>query len=401
MSSIAGHQIAVVIRRRRVCACAVVLMISSICHGQPIVQAPPDAQESDASANAIAEWNRLRTLPSGEIDDPLGFLVNEAGAFRRLTLMIQDLQATQVNAPLDPKLQVALLRSLYLAASIDGKEPEYLLRWAGEVCDSSDVPAVRAEAAYRILIDDLMQVSANSPWNCPLSELEFDLLDEYLDCFGNTPRAVSAVKRIAEDASMRRDDRDLRACRELVQRTSPQHPIGPSFVGQARGAESVGKPFAPTLRTQAGGELNWSGLSGRPTIVLLVDVEQTPSFELLTELLGESGSGETQRYQLVVVQINVSAERRKVTVVEGASSARTDHILSRVNSNRLIRLTRGWREPLLTEFDIRTLPTAFVLDSAGLLRQMVRHSDWSMADTIRGAVDRDSIEPALTPETNP
>lgn len=379
--------------------------MASVCAGQTTRQAPPSSLVADKTAEAIAEWNRLRTLPSAAIDDPLGFLVNEAGSLRRLALMIQDLQSGSSNATLDPKLQVALLRSLYLAASIDGKEPEYLLRWAAEVCDSSEVPAVRAEAAYRLLVDRLMRASAESPWDAPLSDAEFDLLDEYLVCYGNTPRAVSAVKRIAEDATMRSDGRDLRACRELVERTAPQHPIGRSFIGKALGAEAVGKPFSPPLRTAIGGDLDWKRLAGRPAIVLLVDAEQTPSFELLTTLLDALEAEQTRRYALVVIQIDVSAAMSRATNVGEAQQSRTDRILARVDSNRLVRLSRGWREPLLAEFDIRSLPTALVLDDAGVLRQMIRHGDWSMAESIQTAAavadgGRKPIAPAVVPESD-
>ncbi|MCA9255476.1 MAG: hypothetical protein KDA33_07550 [Phycisphaerales bacterium] len=365
------------IPRSPLVALACALLAASDGRAQIAANPEPIALPQSETTAAIAEWNRLRRAPVGEIDDPLGLLVDEAGAFRRLALMIQEIQSEAPDAPLDPKLQVALLRSLYLAASIEGKAPDYLLRWAVEARDTSDLPAVRAEAAYRILIDNLTRRAAGRAWGAPLRKRDFDLLMDYLICYGDTPRAVSAVKRLADDAGLRGEPEDLVACGELVRNTSATHPIGRAFVAEGRAMEAIGRSWAPRLKTESG-ELDWTLLRGRPTIVLFADLNQTPSVELLDSLIASSGNSDAAPQHLVLIQVELSAARR-------ATGAAGD-MASRVDARRRVRLTGGWRAPLLAELDIRAIPTVLILDGDGALRRIIRPEGWTMDAVVPAAV---------------
>lgn len=376
------------LQRCRSIALIAISLASSSAPIAPVALAQPQTatrpSDADDIANAIAEWNLLRALSPDAIDDPLAFLVYESGALRRLALQIQSLQSSRSSDPLDARLQVALLRSLYLAASIDGSEPEPLLRLAIDARNTSDVPRVRAEAAYRVLMADLMRISSKRAWDAPLLPTEWALIDAYLTCYGKTPRAASAVKRVADDASARSNARDLLACRELIDQAANDHPIARTFVGKARGIEAIGAVWTPSLRTLDGQSLNWMGLRGKPTIVILIDISQSPSAELLMELLAPDSQIATDHH-LVILQVDVSAvPHTRTPPPESMSDAA--RVLANVDASRRVRLSRGWREPLLAEFDIRTLPTAFVLDDVGVLRRVIRHNDWSTAKSIRSAL---------------
>ncbi|HPF40016.1 MAG TPA: hypothetical protein P5081_03710 [Phycisphaerae bacterium] len=370
----ASRALRVSISRYSFVALACALLAASSGRAQIAANPAPIALPQSRTTAAIAEWNRLRTAPIGEIDDPLGLLVDEAGAFRRLALMIQEIQSDAPDAPLDPKLQVALLRSLYLAASIEGRAPDYLLRWAVEARDTSDLPAVRAEAAYRILIDNLTRRSAGRAWGAPLRKRDFDLLMDYLICYGDTPRAVSAVKRLADDAALRGEPEDLIACGELVRNTSATHPIGRAFVAEGRAMEAIGRTWAPRLKSESG-DLDWTPLRGRPTIVLFADLNQTPSVELFDSLIANAGDSEPAPYSLVLIQVEVSAARKPI-----------GDMAARVDARRRVRLTGGWRAPLLAELDIRAIPTVLILDDDGALRRIIRPEGWTMDKVVPAAV---------------
>lgn len=331
----------------------------------------------------------------------MGFLLSEAAAMRRVAYMIQTLQASQPQTPVDARLQVAWLRSLFLAASIDGTEPEPLLRLAADLSETSQAPRVRAEAAYRLLMNELMRAPSDRSWDAPLTPAEWDLVDVYLTCYGTSPRAASAVKRLADDAQMRGVAADLRGCRDLVELAFAGHPVGDAFIGKARGLEAIGKSFAPSMRTLDGAPLDWMRLRGRPVVMLLIDIAQTPSADLLIDLANPLHTTGAADYTLVVVQVDVTASRPATSGgIEGISNA--ERAYEQMASNRRVRLAGGWREPLLEEFDIRTLPTAMVLDRDGVLRNLIRHDGWTMAESIRTALD-DLAGPigVPTPSTNP
>lgn len=386
MSPTPGTTRLLVITRRGItpalCALAVLLLGPQRAGAQQAgaqTQPTPEGIAPDATATAIAEWQRLRTIPQFAIDDPMGFLIHEAGAFRRLTSLIESVEADPSAPPLDPRLELAILRTQYLAASIDGIEPAYLMLQTDRAINESKVPRVRAEAAYRVLTSELMRLSSNRAWDDPLLTVEYDLLSAYLDCFGNSPRAASAVKRIADDASARRDAPALRACHGLVDDASPQHPIGAAFDAKAHAMELINRLWAPPLTTIAGSRLDWAKCRGRPTVVLIAAEAQTPSLELRRGLADMQAASVEPAYHLVVIYANVSAS-------PSTAITDVDQLKNGLDDRLVVRLQGGWRDPLLVGLDIRSLPTALILDRQGVLRDIVRHNHWRMVESVQTAV---------------
>lgn len=265
------------------------------------------------------------------------------------------------------RLLIEKMSALFELLALEGRPLDPLDRLASEARSHDPGEALAAAADYWRLRISLLRRDLRTA-SQPATGWALSLVEQYLNSHPRSPYVAALVADVIESAYAEKNLAAVDRLLDRLKRDLPDHPTTEALLGADRLRRSIGRPMTVALKDTQGRPVDWDGLRGHPTLVLIWAAWDAASMRTLRQIAAWPSFRDPNGAALVVA---VSLDRQ---------SADAEATLKELGLRAIVCCDgKSWRSEYVEDWGIRSLPVALILDGSGRLRSVVSGIDSNFA----------------------